>query len=276
MSQTPSSNSTTEQPPAMSKSAVRSIAKMAEVGVGSLIQFIERQMDAHSIVDTTPIISSDGFPWAAAVMEKNWRDIRQELDAILTYREALPNFQDISPEQASLTQDDKWKTFFLWGYGNKVEANCARCPRTTELLESIPGVTTAFFSIFAPNKQIPAHRGPYKGVVRYHLALKVPEPASECGIRVHDQIVHWSEGSGFFFDDTFDHEAWNNTSGERAVLFLDVIRPLRFPYSAFNKGLISVISRTSYVRKAIENHEAWERRFEKLLISGGNPNKSAS
>jgi aspartyl/asparaginyl beta-hydroxylase (cupin superfamily) len=275
MSQTTSSNSTTEHPPTASRSAINSVARIAAVGFENVFLFFERQIAAHSIVGTTPIISSDGFPWAPT-MEDNWRQIRQELDRILVYQEALPNFQDISAEQSALTQDDKWKTFFLFGYGTKVEANCSRCPRTTELLESIPGVTTAFFSIFGPNKQIPPHRGPWKGVVRYHLALKVPDPASSCGIRVADETVHWSEGRGFFFDDTYDHEAWNNTSDTRVVLFLDVIRPLRFPYSEFNKAIIYLIARTSYVRNAMKNHEAWERRFEKWLSSRGNQNEPAS
>ena len=74
---------------------------------------------------------------------------------MLAYRDALPNFQDISTDQYNLTDDDRWKTYFLWGYGFQSEANCARCPETTRLVESIPGMETAMFSILAPQKRIP-------------------------------------------------------------------------------------------------------------------------
>ena len=62
-----------------------------------------------------------------------------ELDQVLSYRDALPNFQDISVDQASITDDDGWKTYFFSGYGFRSEANCARCPQTAALLDGVPG-----------------------------------------------------------------------------------------------------------------------------------------
>jgi beta-hydroxylase len=59
--------------------------------------------------------------------------------------------------------------------GEKAEVNCGRCPVTMEVLERIPGMTTAFFSILAPGQRIPAHRGVFKGFVRCHLALRFPK-----------------------------------------------------------------------------------------------------
>ena len=103
---------------------------------------------------------------------------------MLSYRDALPNFQDISVDQASITDDDGWKTYFFFGYGFRSEANCARCPETAALLDRIPGLTTAFFSILSPHKHIGEHRGPWRGVLRYHLALRVPEPPAPAGISV--------------------------------------------------------------------------------------------
>ena len=78
---------------------------------------------------------------------------------------------------------------------------------------------TAFFSILAPGKHLPPHRGPYKGVMRYHLGLLIPEPAEQCGIRVDTETRHWAEGESMIFDDTFEHEAWNDTDAHprRAV-----------------------------------------------------------
>jgi beta-hydroxylase len=213
-----------------------------------------------SLVGDRPIHDPDRFDWVKP-LEENADVMREELDRILQYREALPSFHDIA-EDASTISDDNWKTFFLYGYGEKAEENCARCPRTTELIEQVPGMTTAFFSILSPGKHIPAHRGPYKGVLRYHLGLKVPEPAEKCRIRVDDEVVHWEEGDSIVFDDTYNHEVWNETNGERAILFLDVKRPLPTPLSQINDTLLHLVRYTSIVQDAQENQKKWSQRLD--------------
>lgn len=215
-----------------------------------------------SKVGDKPVHDPSIFSWTRS-LEDNWRAIRDELDEILQHREALPNFHDITEDASTISQDDDWKTFFLYGYGVKAEENCARCPRTTELIEQVPGMTTAFFSILSPGKHIPPHRGPYKGVLRYHLGLKVPEPADQCRIRVDDQIVHWREGESLVFDDTYNHEVWNDTGGERAILFLDVKRPMRQPLAGLNDLLLNLLRYTPVVQKARENQKQWSKKLEK-------------
>ncbi len=234
------------------------------LGLRHFIIWFEKQIPAHSSVGTDPLIPHGKFPWAGT-LEHDWRQIRDELDGMMTHYEALPNMQDISAEQEHLTQDDKWKSFFFVGFRERVEGNCRLCPKTAALLENIPGVTTAFFSILGPGKHLAPHTGIYRGVVRYHLALKVPDDPSTCAIRVSDEVVHWSEGTGFFFDDTYEHEAWNKSSDVRVVLLLDIIRPLSFPYSLINKAIIYAIAQTRFVRDAKTKHEAWERKFEQVL-----------
>ena len=229
----------------------------------ALLRLLERLIVRASLVETTPFLSPEHFPWAAD-LEANWKTIRRELDDVLAYRDDLPNFQDISTDQATITDDDRWKTYFFFGYGFRSDANCDRCPETTRLLERVPGMTTAFFSILSPHKKIGAHRGPYKGVVRYHLALKVPEPTDAAGIRVDDQIAHWTEGGSLFFDDSFEHEAWNDTDGVRVVLFMDVIRPLKPPVKWLNAAVIRVIAVSPFVQDAKRRHLDWERRFEAM------------
>jgi aspartyl/asparaginyl beta-hydroxylase (cupin superfamily) len=195
--------------------------------------------------------------------------MRAELDEVLSYRDELPNFQDISIDQSSITSDDGWKTFFFAGYGFRSETNCARCPQTAQLLEGVPGLTTAFFSILSPGKYIGEHRGPWRGVLRYHLALAVPEPGSAAGIRVGGEVAHWVEGHSLLFDDGYPHEAWNDTEGVRVVLFVDVLRPLRPAAARVNRALIKVISASPYIRDAKTRHTAWERRFEALRAGAG-------
>jgi beta-hydroxylase len=237
-----------------------------QVGARALHGF-ERIVLRSSQVPTTPFLDPSSLPWVAG-LESHAGEIRAELDDVLSYRDALPNFQDISVDQASITDDDGWKTYFFMGYGFRSEANCARCPRTTALLDAVPGLTTAFFSILAPHKRIPEHRGPWRGVLRYHLALKVPEPASACGISVGGETAHWEEGRSLLFDDGYDHRAWNDTDGVRVVLFCDVVRPLRPPADQVNRALIAAIGRSPYITDARDRHEEWERRFEVLRGAG--------
>lgn len=220
-----------------------------------LLQKYERLIPSYSLVSNTPFIDPQQLSWTAE-LEANWQAIRQELDEILKHATELPSFQDISPDQAyNISQDSLWKTYFLYGYGIKTEENCRRCPETTRLIEGIPGMKTAFFSILLPGKHIPEHRGPYKGVIRCLLGLKVPEPREKCRLRVANEIRHWEEGKAMIFDDSFPHEAWNETEGIRVVLFLDVVRPLRFPLSLVNHLLLRVIAASPFVRDAVNNQK---------------------
>jgi len=233
--------------------------KRWSVAVGHrIIKQLERLIAGTSPLGDPEFFDPADFPWVRA-LEANWRTIRGELDGVLTRRERLPNFQDISTDQRSLTQDDRWKTFVLYGYGYKAPRNCARCPETARLVEQVPGMLTAFFSILAPGKHIPSHRGPYKGVIRYHLALMVPEPRERCRLRVGGTTVHWEEGKSLVFDDTYKHEVWNDTSGTRVVLFMDVLRPLPFPLSALNRLIIALIRRHPFIQDARRNLDRWER-----------------
>jgi beta-hydroxylase len=186
------------------------------------------------------------FAWAAE-LESKWRVIRGELDAVLVHRDRIPNFQDLSEDQSVLTEGDQWKTFFLFGYGHRVEQNIARCPNTARLLQKIPGLKTAMFSILAPGKHIPPHRGLYNGVLRYHLGLLIPPPENSCRISVKNEVRSWAEGKSLIFDDSHMHEAWNDSNSVRVVLFVDFVRPLPFPLSILNRIMIGHISRTPFI-----------------------------
>lgn len=229
-----------------------------------IIEAIERVVVRYSPHGDPSFFDPDDFAWTD-LLESNWTTIREELDAVLEHRDRLPNFQDISEDQQSITKDDNWKTFFLYGFGYKAETNCSLAPRTTEVVEQIPGMKTAFFSILSPGKHIPAHRGPYKGVVRAHLGLKVPEPREQCRIRVGDEVRHWEKGEVMIFDDTHDHEVWNDTDGERVVLFLDVERPLDPPMNVINRAIITLIGWSPLVQNAKANQETWEDRLENAM-----------
>lgn len=190
------------------------------------------------------------FPWTRTV-EAGAAEIRRELDQLLLKREEIPTFSDVSENQKYLAPAAQWQTFFLYLYGKPVKENCTRCPNTNRLLQSIPGMKTAMFSILAPGTHIREHYGVYKGVLRYHLGLIVPEPASACRIRVGPDVRSWAEGRSLIFDDRHAHEVWNDASTHRTVLFVDFVRPLPWPLSMVNRGVISIISMTSFVTTAV-------------------------
>ena len=124
-------------------------------------------------------------------LEQNWRQVRDEVDAVVQHIDAIPPLGDVSPDHQRLDYTHKWRSFFLWGYGLRVDGNCARCPLTTSLVESIPGLLTAMYSIHQPGAHLPRHRGVTKGMLTYHLGLHIPEHDSGCYINVEDNDYNW-------------------------------------------------------------------------------------
>lgn len=237
------------------------ISEAVNVVGGRILHRLAGFFRAHSIVGTSPFFEAGQFPWISG-LESSWAVMRRELDDVLRYRDALPSFQDIISHERHLTDDAGWKTYFFAGYGLEVRRNMESCPETARLIRTIPGMTSAMFSILAPGKRIPPHRGPYAGVLRYHLALRVPRPAGQCGIRVADEVRHWEEGRSLVFDDVFEHEVWNDTGDTRVVLFVDFKRPLRAPARIVNDLVIALIALSPYVRNAAAKHGLWEKRLE--------------
>ena len=110
---------------------------------------------------------------------------------------------------------------------------------------------------------IPPHRGAWAGVLRLHLALMVPEPQEQCRIRIADQLHTWKEGRCLVFDDTYNHQVWNNTDGFRVVLFVDFERPLR----SLNHWLLNLAALAPILREANAKQEATERSFWQKVAS---------
>jgi len=214
----------------------------------------------YAILGNPPVYDTSAFPWVTEI-EKAAPQIRAELERVLVRKSELPNFQDISADVKTISTDQGLKTFFLLAFGMKSEQNIAQCPETWKAVQHIPGLKTAMFSIFEPGKHLPPHRGPYNGVLRLHLGLIVPEPRDKIAIRVQDQICHWSEGKVVIFDDAYEHEAWNHSDKTRVVLFVDFVKPLRFPANFINWLLMNVALFTPFIREGLDNHKEWEKRF---------------
>jgi len=214
----------------------------------------------HSRVPTQPFLDKEAFPWTQA-LEGSWREIRTELDGVMLHPERIPAFHELSPDQQRISKGDHWKAFTFYIYGHRIDDNCARCPVTARLLDGLPGLQNAWFSILAPGYHIPPHRGPTRAVIRCHLALQVPAQWQQCWIRVDDQIRHWREGEVMVFDDTYDHEVENATPESRTVLFLDFDRPMDLPGRVVNFLVIKLLRASVYVKDPLKNLQAWNARL---------------
>ena len=224
-------------------------------------------MGKYSPVGDLPVFDNKDFEWTT-LLEENWLTIRKELEGILANHQQFPSLQDIQKEQIVLNQDNNWKTYFLFGFGLKAVKNCEACPVTASLLEKIPDMKTAFFSILYPGKHIPAHKGVFKGLIRSHLGLIIPGKKGDCLMRIDNQKILWGEGKAVVFDDTYEHEVWNNSNQVRVVLLIDIIRPFKTPLAAINKGIINIISKSFFVKNAQKNYQEWEDKYYAINDGG--------
>jgi aspartate beta-hydroxylase len=176
----------------------------------------------------------DDFPWLDAI-ESASADIRAELMSVLVadreglepyvaYRDGVPLNQ-----WKELNKSRRWSAYFLWNQSVPQPAHLARCPRTAELLRGTPQCDvaargpTAFFSILEPRTRIPPHTGVTNTRLTVHLPLIVPP---DCSFRVGSETREWVPGKAWVFDDTIEHEAWNDSDTPRALLIFDIWNPL--------------------------------------------------
>ena len=173
------------------------------------------------------------FPWLDRV-EAASATIRAELQALLAAPGELlrpyVRMEEGTPpnDWSALDGSLDWGVCFLWEYGEPNRAVLERCPQTAALLDSLPlaripgRAPSAFFSLLRPHKRIPPHTGVTNTRAIIHLALDVPP---DCGFRVGGETRAWEEGKAFAFDDTIEHEAWNDSDRLRAVLIFDTWNP---------------------------------------------------
>lgn len=175
----------------------------------------------------------DRFPWLEQ-FEAATPVILEELKALLGDRDSgLEPYIAMAPgtPQSKWTALDNsldWGAFHLWKEGERIDANCKRAPKTVELVESLPlcriegRAPAVFLSILKAGSHIPPHTGVTNVRSIVHLGLMVPEG---CGFRVGGETREWCVGEAFVFDDTIEHEAWNRSDKDRAVLIIDTWNP---------------------------------------------------
>jgi aspartate beta-hydroxylase len=202
---------------------------------------------------------AETYPALDAVT-KAYPTIRKEFDQLVAEGLTLPQYHEVdSGERAiSSTTPKRWNVFMLECLGYRVALNCQRCPDTCRALDQVPNMIQAFFSILDPGKSVPKHEGPYLGYLRYHLGLRVPKD-NPPKIVVNGQDYVWKEGEAVLFDDSWPHEVINNSNELRAVLIVDVRRPLPITADLVNGFVTNVVGRYAYGRPVVRKAERFAR-----------------
>jgi len=181
-----------------------------------------------------PFFDREHFPWMDT-LEAATDTIRDELMTLLDA--GLPGFSPYvayppgTPENqfAPLNHNNQWSSFWLWKDGERQEDAIAQCPKTAAVLEELPlcdqpgFAPTALFSALAANTRIPPHTGSTNTRLLVHLPLVLPGPA---GFRVGNETREWRMGEAWAFDDTIEHEAWNDADETRVIMIFDIWNPL--------------------------------------------------
>ncbi|WP_293905685.1 aspartyl/asparaginyl beta-hydroxylase domain-containing protein [Phenylobacterium sp.] len=184
-----------------------------------------------------PFYPRELFPWLPE-LEAATPSIQAELaGALETRMEAFAPYIAFPPhapvnQWEELNHSRRWSSLFLWKDGRRQDAVCAACPQTAALLARLPladqpgFAPTAMFSALEASTHIPPHTGSTNVRLLCHLPLILPGPAR---FRVGNEVRAWELGKAWIFDDTIEHEAWNDADSLRVILIFDVWNPYLEP-----------------------------------------------
>jgi aspartate beta-hydroxylase len=183
----------------------------------------DSRIEGPPILDATEHFP-DAMRFAAA-----WHTIRDEAMAMAPQVRTIPRFHDIMPEQTNISANDgrDWRMFILKAYGVENPRHMSVCPALAAIIAESPDVLSASLSFMEPGKHVPAHRGPFRGVIRFYLGLSVPkfrDGRVATLLKIAGEEYRIGEGQWLLWDDTYFHEVWNHGDTWRAVLLLDVWR----------------------------------------------------
>lgn len=198
------------------------------------------------------------FPFLHKLGE-NFQVIREELISLLENQQEKQWLQTF-PDYVKSDQKKAWKVFTFLFFQMKSAKNAQLCPKTAELIYSIPEIISCDFSFMEPNTHILPHKGYTKMVLRCHLPLIVPS-GEKCVIRVGEETHVWKEGELVVFDDSFEHEAWNKSDEKRVVLMFDIPNP-NWPYSAGEISAYKIDKMDDPFLLSIASKEQWLKFYQ--------------
>ncbi len=203
-------------------------------------------MYAFSGVPNTPYQRLEDFPELQPLVD-NWQMIRDEASQL----------QQGGAIKAAETHNDAgfnsffktgWTRFYLKWYDGPLPSAQQLCPKTVALVESIPSINAAMFTVLPPGARLVKHRDPFAGSLRYHMGLITPN-SPECFIEVDGERYWWKDGEAVMFDETFIHYAHNQTDTTRIIFFADIERPLTNPVARWlNRFFKGVVMRAAATR----------------------------
>jgi beta-hydroxylase len=205
---------------------------------------------------THPALTRNVIEWFPEhkILKNNWQTMRDEALNIYTNYN-MQKFHEASLSSHEISSSGKWKSFILKWYRDPVKQTELLAPKTTAIVKRIPQLRSCMFSILEPYMHIPYHKGPYKGSIRYHLALKIPSDRKNCYIEVNDKKYNWTDGEDVIFDDTYKHCVYNNTDEIRIILFCDIDRPLIEPINSINKLFTDRASFSEWIKNVNDQSE---------------------
>jgi len=179
------------------------------------------------------------------ILEENWQVIAKEAQAL--YKKGF--FEQTTSKENKSFYDVGFRTFYKYGwskfyctwYGTNLNSAMAHCPQTVELLNKIPSVNGAMFTLLPANSKLTRHLDPVACSFRYHLGLKTPN-SEDCFINVDGTKQSWKDGQAFIFDETCLHYVENNSQDMRLILMCDIERPMNIFGKLFNKIYKCLIS----------------------------------
>lgn len=180
------------------------------------------------------ILPEKVFP-AARELEERFPALRAEIDALLEKR-TIPAYGAFDPVRAAQVSEE-WKLYYAYMYGQSNELARAEVPTLLSFAQSRPEVVNAFVSILDPGVELPPHKDPYAGVLRYHLGVRVPRE-NPPHIRLDQDRHTWKEGEGRVLDVSVEHEVVNTSEEPRVVVIIDFRRPMGFFASALNRYML--------------------------------------
>ena len=205
--------------------------------------------------DRPPLFDVAGTLPALGALTAAFPTVRAEFDGIFARRDRLSAYHELDPHVARISAggdpSKRWRVYLLNAMGEVPEAARRDCPATLALLDKVPGVYQAFFSILDPGKTVPTHRGPFRGYLRYHLGLRVPKERPPV-FRIQDRHIPGEEGTDLLFDDSVEHEVLNEAREPRGILIVDVLRPLPPMADRLNRWFVRGVIRRFYGRRLIE------------------------
>ena len=192
------------------------------------------------------------FPRFQNELEQAFPVIRDEYLSFKRQMEVeIRPIDEISNDQAELNQDKKWKAAFLYAYNQENEKFLSFFPALQSLVRRYPEIKLMMFSTLESGKHIPPHVGRNHAVYRLQLGIHIPFP-DQTELRVNQTRVQLKEGEIFIFDDTFEHEASNQSVADRTVLIIDYEKTAIFPFNLLTKKYLGRISNSSYIQDAVK------------------------